>query len=192
MPTMLEWLAALTLGLLAGLFLTLMDRIDEHRIVERHRTLLAYLAATATAASMAWSIEQFPVLYPFLLVLCVEWIVKDKIDFPSHVFFLFLLTLYFGWRVDWLGLYAPYIALFAAVRYVSGTVMRRRLGDQPGFWRWYYASYWEKFACSIVLPIALSSFSLLIYAVGFTVAGLYTKRLLPEKNGGVGASCPTK
>lgn len=189
---MLEWLIALTLGLLAGLFLTLMDRIDEHRIVERHRTLLAYLAATATAASMAWSIEQFSVLYPFLLVLCVEWIVKDKIDFPSHVFFLFLLTLYFGWRLDWLRLYAPYVALFAVVRYLSGTFLRRRLGEKPGFWRWYYASYWEKFVCHIMLAIALSSLSLIIYAVGFTVACLYTKRLLPEKSVGVGVPCSTK
>lgn len=169
------------LGLLSGTFITLMDRIDEHRIVERHRTLLAYLAAIATAASMVWSIEQFPVLYPFLFGLCVEWIVKDKIDFPSHVFFLFLLTLYFGWRIDLLWLYAPYIALFLAVRYVSGSFLRRRLGGKPGFFRWYYASYWEKFVCDIVLAIALSSLVVVIYAVGFTVACLYTKRLLPEK-----------
>lgn len=178
---MFEYLLAGGLGLLAGLFLTLMDRIDEHRIIERHRTALAYLAATATSVCMAWSIEQFPVLYPFLLVLCLEWIVKDKIDFPSHVFFLFLLTLYFGWRIDWLWRYAPYIALFMAVRYVSGSLLRHRLSEKPGFFRWYYASYLEKFASDIVLAIALSNFLLLVYAVGFTVACLYTKRLLPEK-----------
>jgi len=174
-------LLILLLGLLSGITLTLMDRIDEHRIVEQHRTLLAYLAATATAASMAWSIELFPVLYPFLFGMCVEWIIKDKIDFPSHVFFLFLLTLYFGWRIDLLWLYAPYLALFLAVRYVSGSLLRRRLGGKPGFFRWYYASYWEKFVCDIVLAIALSSFSIVVYVVGFTVACLYTKRLLPEK-----------
>lgn len=177
------FLAVLGWGLLSGICLTLMDRIDEHRIVERHRTPLAYLAATATAASMAWSIEQFPVLYPFLFVLLMEWIVKDKIDFPSHVFCLFLLTLYFGWRIDRLWLYAPYVALFAVVRYVSGTLLRRKLSGETGFFRWYYVSYWEKFVCDIVLAIALSSFLLVIYAVGFAVACLYTKRLLPEKVG---------
>lgn len=186
-----HWLAALTLGVFSGLFLTLMDRFDEHRIVERHRTILAYLAAIATAASMAWSIEQFPVLYPFLFVLCVEWIIKDKIDFPSHVFSLFLLTLYYGWRIDLLWLYAPYCALFLALRYTSGTFLRRWLGDQPGF-RWYYASYWEKFACDLILAVALSSIVIVIYAVGFTVACLYTKRLLPGADGETGASCSTK
>lgn len=172
---------ALLLGLLSGIFLTLMDRIDEHRVVERHRTILAYLSATATAASMAWSIEQFLVIYPFLFGMCVEWIIKNKIDYPSHVFFLFLLTLYFGWRIDLLWLYAPYIALFMAVRYISGSLLRRRLGGQPGFFRWYYANYWEKFVCGIVLAIALSSLTIVVYAVGFTIACLYTKRLLPEK-----------
>lgn len=189
---MLELLGAGGLGLLAGFFLTLMDRIDEHRVVERHRTLFAYLAATATSACMAWSIEQFPVLYPLLLVLCVEWIIKDKIDFPSHVFFLFLLTLYFGWRIDWLWLYAPYAVLFAVVRYFSGTLLRRRLGRKPGFFCWYYASYWEKFVCDIALAVALSSVAIVIFALGFTFACLYMKRLLPEKSGGAGASCPTK
>lgn len=178
---MIELMAAATLGLFSGTFLTLMDRIDEHRIVDRHRTIFAYLAAIAAAGSMAWSTEQFPVLYPFLFGLCVEWIIKDKIDFPSHVFFLFLLTLYFGWRIDLLWQYAPYVALFLAVRYVSGSFLRRKLGEKPGFFRWYYASYWEKFVCNIVLAIALSSFSIVVYAVGFTVACLYTKRLLTEK-----------
>lgn len=185
---MFEWLAAFTLGVLSGLFLTLMDRFDEHRIVERHRTILAYLAAIATAASMSWSIEQFPVLYPFLFVLCVEWIIKDKIDFPSHVFFLFLLTLYYGWRIELLWLYGPYAALFLLLRYVSGTLLRSRLGDQPGF-RWFYASYWEKFVCNVVLAIALSSVVIVVYAVGFTVASLYTKRWLPGKDVETGTSC---
>ncbi|MDP1606155.1 MAG: hypothetical protein Q8L93_05885 [Rhodocyclaceae bacterium] len=188
---MFELLAAAAMGLISGTFLTLMDRIDEHRIVQRHRAFLAYLAATATAASMAWSIEQFPVLYPFLLGLCVEWIIKDKIDFPSHVFFLFLLTLYFGWRIDLLWQYAPYIVLFLAVRYVSGTMLRRKLGGKPGFFRWYYASYWEKFVCDIMLAIALSSLPIIVYAAGFTVACLYTKRLLPEKSNKLDAPCPT-
>lgn len=189
---MLELLAVVALGLFSGILLTLMDRIDEHRIVERHRTIFAYLAAIATAASMAWSIGQYPVLYPFLFGLCVEWIVKDKIDFPSHVFFLFLLTLYFGWRIDLFWLYAPYIALFLAVRYVSGILLRRRLGGKPGFFRWYYASYWEKFVCSIVLALALSSISIAVYAVGFTVASLYTKKLLPGKISRLDTPCPIK
>lgn len=187
---MIELLVTATLGLFSGTFLTLMDRIDEHRIIERHRTIFAYLAATATVASMAWSTEQFPVLYPFLFGLCVEWIIKDKIDFPSHVFFLFLLTLYFGWRIDLLWQYAPYIALFLAVRYVSGGFLRRWLEDRPGFFRWYYASYWEKFVCSIVLAIALSSLVVVAYAVGFTIASLYTKRLLPGKSGKLDTPCP--
>lgn len=183
MPPMLELLTIAALGLLSGIFLTLMDRIDEHRIIERHRTPLAYLAAIATAATMAWSIEQFPVLYPFLFGLCVEWIVKNKIDFPSHVFFLFLLTLYFGWRIDLLWLYVHYVALFVAVRYISSVLLKCKLGKKTCFFRWYYASYWEKFVCGLVLAIALSSLSVAVYVVGFTVACLYTKRLLPEKGG---------
>jgi hypothetical protein len=121
----------------------------------------------------------------------VEWIIKDKIDFPSHVFFLFMLTLYYGCRIEWLWLYAPYAALFLAIRYVSGTLLRQRLSDRPGF-RWYYASYWEKFICDIALAVALSSVVIVIYVAGFTVACLYTKRLLPGKGDEMDTSCSTK
>lgn len=175
-----DQLLALGLGLTAGLFLTLMDRIDEHRIVERCRTVLAYLAAVCTSSTMAWSIELFPVLYPLLFGMCLGWIIKNKVNFPSHVFSLFLLALYFGWRLDLLLHYYPYIALFMAIRYLSGTWLRQKLSGRPGFFHWYYASYWEKLVCNIVLASVLLSPLVAVYAAGFTAACLYTKRGLPE------------
>ncbi|MDO8812827.1 MAG: hypothetical protein Q7J38_12475 [Gallionella sp.] len=178
--TGMDYLAGLALGILSGVALTLMDRIDEHRIIERHRAPLAYLAALATAASMAWSVELFPVLYPMLFGLCVGWIVKNKIDFPSHVFSLFLLALYFGARLDLLLQFFPYIALFVAIRHLSGTVLRKKFGGRLGFF-WFYASYWEKVACDLVLAIALSSALPVVYGVGFSAACLWVKRLLPGR-----------
>ena len=112
-------------GAIHRLFLTLMDRIDEHRIIERHRTQWAYLADSATAAVMAWSIALFPIVYPLIFGLPFMWIVKDKIDFLSHVFFLFLLTLFLGYRLDLLQLYWRYILLVVVLHYLSGTVLRR-------------------------------------------------------------------
>lgn len=176
----MDCLVGVVMGIASGVALTLMDRIDEHRIIERHRTPLAYLSALATAASMAWSIELFPVLYPMLFGLCVEWIVKDKIDFPSHVFFLFLLALYFGTRLDLLLQFFPYIALFVAIRYLSGTVLRKKLGRRP-FFSWFYASYWEKLTCNLALAIAMFSALPVIYGVGFAAACLWVKRLLPGR-----------
>ena len=168
-------------GLVSGLFLTLMDRIDEHHIVERHRALLAYLAGGVAAGLMAWSIEQFPVVYPLFFGLLLEWIIKDKINFPSHVFWLFLLALFLGHRIDLFQCYWPYTLFFAALRFLSGTVLRRRLGNRPGFWRWWYSSYWEKLACEATLALILASPALWFYGIGFSVACLYTKRLLPGK-----------
>lgn len=176
----MHWLSGFFLGLLSGVLLTLMDRIDEHRIVTRHRTTLAYVAAIATAAAMAWSIYLFPFLYPLLFGMCLEWTIKGKIDFPSHVFFLFLLALFFGWRLELLRLYFPFIAFFVALRYLSGTWLRRRIGARPGFCQWYYTSYWEKLLCHVALAVALREPLVAIYAAGFTAACLYTKRGLPE------------
>ena len=144
MPHSLEatdYLLGLFLAIFAGATLTLMDRIDEHHIIERHRNPMAYLAASLAAMSTGWAINVFPVIYPFAFGLSLEWIVKKKIDYPSHVFSMFVIALYLGCRIDLFWNYAPYIALFLLLRFVSGTLLRRRLTLQSGwFAHWYYSS----------------------------------------------------
>lgn len=171
----------LALGGVSGLALTLMDRIDEHRVIERQRTQWAYLAGIGTAAAMAGSIQLVPVLYPFLFALWVEWIVKNKVDFPSHVFSLLLLALYLGARLDLLQAYCPHVLFFLGIRYVSGSLLRRRIERGSALARRYYAAYWEKFACAVLLAWVLSSGLLLVYALSFTAANFYTKKWLPER-----------
>lgn len=178
---MSELLVTAALGLLCGTLLTLTDRIDEHHLIERHRTSWAYLAAIATAAGMAGSIELFPFLYPFLFGMCVEWIVKDKIDYSSHVFFLFLLTLYFGHRLDLLGLYYPYIVFFVVLRFASGTWLKRRLDGESKWFRWYYASYLEKMVCNLVLALSQMQELVFIYAVAFALSCWYVKHRFPGR-----------
>jgi hypothetical protein len=176
-----ETVTTLVLGLLSGVLLTLMDRIDEHRVIERHRTILAYLAGVGTAAAMAGSITLLPVLYPFFFAVWVEWIVKNKVDFPSHVFCLFLLTLYFGWRLDLLQTYYVETLFFLTLRYISGTVLRRRIAGHSALLRRYYASYWEKFVISALLALTLASLPLLLYVLAFTAANFYVKKWLPGR-----------
>ena len=178
-----DYLVGILLGLLAGVALTLMDRIDEHHIIERHRVPLAYLAALAAAASASWSIELFPVIYPFAFGLSIEWIVKNKIDFPSHVMSVFLMSLYLGMRLDLFLLYAPYIAMFLLLRFVSGTWLRKRLTSQSGsLLHWYYSSYLEKLVCNILMALALQSFFVVVYGMGFAFACYQIKRWFPGRS----------
>ena len=137
-------------------------------------------AGVATAGLMALSIHLLPVLYVLLLGMCLEWVVKNKIDYPSHVFFLFLLTLYFGHRLDLLLAWWPALVLFVAVRWASGSWLRQRYGHRWPVLRWYYASYCEKFVCSGVLAVALGSAGLLLYALGVSATSFWVKKWLPE------------
>lgn len=179
------------MGMLAGAALTLMDRIDEHHIIQRHRTFLAYLAAFFSAVSTILAIEWFPVIYPFAFGLSLLWIFKNKIDFPSHVFSLFLMAIYFGLRIDLFWLYAPYIVLLIALQFISGTLLRAVLIARPGwFWRWYYASYTEKFFIDLLVAVALKSFFPILYLAGFVVASYKIKHWLPGyKNNQQSSDC---
>lgn len=185
LPNALPWAAGvvLLLGLACGAALTLMDRIDEHRVIQRHRTLWAYVAGVVTSALMALSIHLLPVLYVLLLGMCLEWVVKNKIDYPSHVFFLFLLALYFGHRLNLLVAWWPALLLFLAVRWASGSWLRQRFAHRWPLLGWYYASYWEKWVCGVLLAVVLSSGLLLFYTLGFTLASFYVKKCLPEPHG---------
>jgi hypothetical protein len=179
----MNYLFGILLGLISGGVLTLMDRIDEHHIIERNKTPFAYLTALLAAASAAWSIEIFPVIYPFAFGLSIEWIVKNKIDFPSHVLSLFLMAMYFGLRLDLFFFYAPYIAFFLLLRYVSGTYFRKRLTAQSSrLIHWYYDSYMEKFVGNILLALALQSLFVIFYGAAFAVACYQIKRLFPGIN----------
>ncbi len=177
----LNYLAVLSLGIFSGVTLTLMDRIDEHGIINRHRTPLAYLAGIAAVVSVIWTIELYPLLYSLPFFICILWIIKNKIDFPSHVFSLFLLTLYFGWRIDLLYLNAAYVVLFLLISFFSGTLLRQRLYAKSDFFQWYYDSYMEKYVGNIIFAVVLWSPLVLIYSLGVGMACFYTKKLLPGK-----------
>lgn len=181
MTAELNYIAVLTLGVFSGIALTLMDRIDEHRIIESYRTPFAYLAGITAVASVILTIQLYPVLYSLPFFICIEWIIKNKIDFPSHVFSLFLLALYFGWRIDLLYLNAAYIIVFLLIRYISGTLLRQRLYAKSVFFQWYYDSYMEKYVGNIIFAVVLWSPLVLIYSLGVGMACFYTKRLLPGK-----------
>lgn len=172
-------LYTLLLGALSGLFLTLMDRIDEHGVVQRFKTPLAWLCGALAAASMAASMHCYSFVYPFLFAQCLEWTVKGKIDFPSHVFFLFLLGLWFGHRIDLLQQYAPAIAFFCAVRWFSGSWLKKRITPEGRAARIWYASYLEKFLSDIVFALFLGQWLLVVYAIGYTWACRITKQMLP-------------
>ena len=120
------------MGMLAGAALTLMDRIDEHHIIQRHRTFLAYLAAFFSAVSTILAIEWFPVIYPFAFGLSLLWIFKNKIDFPSHVFSLFLMAIYFGLRIDLFWLYAPLYCIAYSIAIYLRNIVARSIDRAPG------------------------------------------------------------
>ena len=175
---------ALLLGALSGLFLTLMDRIDEHGVVQRFKTPLAWLCGVLAACCMILSMQRFAFVYPFIFAQCLEWIVKGKIDFPSHVFCLFLLGLWFGSRIDLLRLYALAIALFLALRWFSGSWLKTRIAADSRAWRVVYGSYLEKFLCGTVLALFVGEWLLLIYVASYTVLNFFVKRLLPGQQNG--------
>lgn len=173
------------LGALSGLFLTLMDRIDEHGVVRRFKTPLNWFCGVLAAACMTASMHYYTFVYPFLFAQCIEWIIKGKIDFPSHVFFLFLLGLWFGHRLELLQQYGGAIVIFLSVRWFSGSFLKKRIATEGRGARILYASYLEKFLSDIALAMLLGQWLLVVYAIGYTWACKITKQMLPGDEKGV-------
>lgn len=172
-------LYALVLGALSGLFLTLMDRIDEHGVVRRFKAPLAWLCGILAAGCMVLSMQRFTFVYPFLFAQCIEWIAKGKIDFPSHVFFLFLLGLWFGHRLELLQQYGGAIVIFLAVRWFSGSWLKKRIAPEGRAAQVLYVSYLEKILSDIALVMFLGQWLLVVYAIGYIWACKITKQMLP-------------
>ena len=168
---------------ISGVFLTLMDRVDEHGlIVGKLRTPIAYVFGILTANAFVFSISFFHFLYPFIVGMCIEWIIKNKLEYPSHVFFLFLSTLYFGYRYDLLSQYIWYIVLYLGISFFISTYLKSKIDKNSRFYKYFYMSYLSKLSSDIFLWIILKEPLLIVFWLSFAYFCLLTKKYFPGRN----------
>ncbi len=181
---MLEEILLITfLWLIAWSFLTFMDRVDEHDlIIWRFKTPIAYIFAILTAISFIWVINYFSFLYPFLFWLCIEWIIKNKLEYPSHVFFLFLIAIYFWYRFDLFFEYYLYIIIFLLITFFIWNFLKNKLNKNSNFYNALYKSYFSKTFINIVFALILFKPILIFFSLGFTYSCLFIKKYFPWRN----------
>jgi len=157
------------LGALSWVFLTFMDRVDEHGLIDwRLRTPIAYIFGILTALSFVFSIQYSPFLYPFFFGLCIEWIVKNKVEYPSHVFSIFLITLYFGYRFDLFLNYSVYIFIYLLISFGISVFLKSRIDKKSKFYRIFYKSYLSKFTINTSFALILKEPLLIIFWLSFS------------------------
>lgn len=167
----------------SGVFLTLMDRVDEHNlIIGKLQTPFAYIFGILTAIIFGFSIDFFNFLYPLIVGMCIEWIIKNKLEYPSHVFFLFLSSLYFGYRYDLLLQYAWYIALYLGINFLISVYLKSKIDKNSRFYKYFYTAYLSKLFTNMSLGIALREPLLIVFSLTFTYSCLLTKKYLPGRN----------
>jgi hypothetical protein len=176
MNYLFDILTVLTLGLFSGTFLTMMDRIDEHNLLTKNKSFWAYIMGIFTAAFMILSINEFNFLYPLLFGLCIEWILKNKIDYPSHVFFLFLMAFYFGYESSLFIHYWFIIALFLTFRFFTSVWLKNRIDKSSLFYRHFYLSYIEKLLGNVIVALMTGEYLVIIFGIGFAISCLQIKR----------------
>ncbi|EKD44268.1 MAG: hypothetical protein ACD_71C00190G0002 [uncultured bacterium (gcode 4)] len=168
---------------ISWVFLTLMDRVDEHNlIIWKFQTPLAYTFGILTAVSFVFSIDYFNFLYPLIVGMCIEWIIKNKLEYPSHVFFLFVLALYFGYRHDLLPQYVWYTGLYLGISFLISNYIKSRTDKNSKFYRYFYTSYLSKLSSDIFLWIILKEPLLIVFGLSFAYSCLLTKKYLPGRN----------
>lgn len=178
-----SFFSILLLWFISGVFLTLMDRVDEHNLViGRYQAPIAYIFGILTALSFIVSIDFYNFLYPLIVGMCIEWIIKNKIEYPSHVFSLFVLALYFGYRYDLLSQYIWYIGLYLAISFLISNYLKLKINKNSKFYKYFYTFYLSKFFTNISLAIILQEPFLIVFSLTFTYSCLLTKKYFPGRN----------
>lgn len=171
------------LWLCSGAFLTFMDRVDEHDlIVWKLKTPVAYIFAWFTAITFIFSIHTFPFLYPLLFWMCFEWILKNKLEYPSHVFFLFLTTLYFWYRWDLFLDFWKYIILYLLLVFFIWDFLKSKINKNSKFYWYFYKSYISKIFIDFIFAFSLFQPILLVFALTFGYSCLWVKKFFPGRN----------
>lgn len=170
-------------GVISGIFLTFMDRVDEHNLITwKLKTPIAYIFAILTAISFIWGIHYFNFLYPFLFWLCIEWIIKNKLEYPSHVFFLFIITLYFWYRFDLFLIYYIYIFIYLLLKFFISTYIKSKINKNSKFYNIFYKSYLSKGFVDIIFALILFKPIILLFSFPFAYSCLFIKKYFPWRN----------
>lgn len=169
--------------LVSGIFLTLMDRVGEHNlIIWRFQTPIEYILGVLAAISFIWSINSFNFLYPLIVGMCIEWIVKNKLEYPSHVFFLFVLTLYFGHRYNLLTQYYIYIIIYLGISFIVSIWLKSKIDKNSRLYHYFYRSYISKVFINTTLALILKEPLMIIFSLTHTYSSFLTKKYLPGRN----------
>lgn len=176
-------LSILFFWLITWAFLTLMDRVDEHSlIIWKFQTPIAYIFGILTAIFFIFSIGFFSFLYPLIVGMCIEWIIKNKLEYPSHVLFLFVLTLYLGYRSDLLIQYVWYIGLYLGISFLISYYLKSKVDKNSRLYRYFYTSYISKLSSDIFLWVILKEPLLIVFWLSFAYSCLLTKKYFPGRN----------
>lgn len=156
----------------------LMDLIDEHKwIVGSAGFMLKYFSVLLSSYVIFLSLETDAHLTPYFLALFLFWILRGKIDYPSHVLFTFIPALFIGQRLtgEYLMLGLVGLAVYGVLEYVvrrcKGWVVQMLL----------YRSLARFLVVPFGLGLYLDDFNPLVY----TVCGLlsiHVVRYLIRKN----------
>ena len=156
-----EILYLLVFWIISWVWITFMDRIDEHNLIKhKYKSVLAYI------------------FLPFIFVLCLEWILKNKLEFPSHIFMLFLLTLYFWYKIELLLEMKNYI-IWLWILILFFEILKHNLDKTGIIYKVIFKSYLSKIFIDLWYFIFAWNMFLIIYWLSFAYSCLFVKKYFP-------------
>lgn len=180
MSTVYFILSLILLGTASWTFLTFMDRIDEHGLIRGNlKTPLAYISGILSAWASIYAIELLPKLAIVIFALCVYWITKNKLEYPSHVSFVFLMGIYFGWKIGFLKEYIPQILLSLLLMYTLGGLFKKIIKKSSRFGQIFYSLYLSKITGDVIMSAVLLQPLMLAFLIPYAYSCLAVKLYFP-------------
>lgn len=179
----MEFLLLITSGLFSWIFITLMDRVDEHWLIEwKIGAVLGYIFASLASICFIFGIYININISPFIFWMLLEWIFKNKLNYPSHVLMLLLVSLYFGHRIDLLVNNYQFVILFLFINFWISTYLKDLINKKSKkLYNMLYTTYVSKVLWNLIFFIIQWQAILIIYSLSFAYSCLFIKKYFPWK-----------
>lgn len=177
-----EILYLLVFWIISWVWITFMDRIDEHNLIKhKYKSVLAYIFWIIWAIWFIFAMQINSILLPFIFVLCLEWILKNKLEFPSHIFMLFLITLYLWYKIELLLEMKNYI-IWLWILILFFEILKHNLDKTGIIYKVIFKSYLSKIFIDLWYFIFAWNVFLIIYWLSFAYSCLFVKKYFPGEN----------
>lgn len=156
----------------------IVDLIDEHGWLPwKKGFFIKYFAAILVICSIYGALSINPLFIYYFVPIFTFWILKNKMEYPSHVFIMFIGALLFGWYIKMASI-IPIIGItfiYFTLEYIVKKFQKNKYVNTI-----LYCSLWRYYIVPFFIGIYFNEMRIFIYVIPWLLSMLLIRKMIKK------------